>query len=264
MLRIQRWLVLSAVLVLPLTLSGQTARHHHQKLTKSKAAPAVAPQPAPALLPGQLPAVPPDVTYNNGELLIVAKNSTLGDILNAIQSRTGATIEVSSGDTSERVAGRIGPGAARDVIADLLNGSHFNYVMLSRAGDPAALERVMLSPRGSATPGGGSPAYVSSQTSPTIVPTIVQGQGPAPIVPPVQEGEAAEDANADNAAENPEENQDGQNGEAQPETQPEEQPQPGNPQGVRTPEQMLQQLQQQQLLQQQQQTPQPGVPPQQQ
>ena len=210
--------------------------------------------------------MPPDVTYNNGELLIVAKNSTLGDILNAIQSRTGATIEVSSGDTSERVAGRIGPGAARDVIADLLNGSHFNYVMLSRAGDPAALERVMLSPRGATVPSG-SPAYISSQTAPTIVPTIVQGQGPAPIVPPVQEGEAAEDANTENAAENPEENQDSQNGgsEAQPETQPEEQPQPGNPQGVRTPEQMLQQLQQQQLLQQQQQQPpQPGAPPQQQ
>src|SRR6516225_438245 len=39
---------------------------------------------APPLTPEQKPATPPTVTYENGKLMIVAKNAVLGDILRAV------------------------------------------------------------------------------------------------------------------------------------------------------------------------------------
>ena len=91
----------------------------------------------------QMAAVPPQVTYQAGQLAITARNSTLGDILKAVQTLTGAEIDL-PGNGSERVVGSFGPGSARDVLAALLYGSHFNYVLLGSDTDPQALARVML------------------------------------------------------------------------------------------------------------------------
>ena len=61
----------------------------------------------------------------------------------------------SCGAVSRRGAGRThfcapGPGAARDVVTQLLSGSHFNYVILSSASEPQGITRLMLS-RGAST-----------------------------------------------------------------------------------------------------------------
>ena len=96
-----------------------------------------------ALPPDQRPAIPPVVTYANGKLTIVAKNSTLSDILLAVGDKTGAAIDVPEGVT-ERVVTQLGPGPARDVVAALLNGSHFNYVMVGTETNPNAVAHVIL------------------------------------------------------------------------------------------------------------------------
>src|SRR6202790_2746673 len=103
-------------------------------------------QPAPTLPPptlAQQPATPPEVSFQGGQLTISAQNSTLGDILKAVRAQTGATIDL-PGTASERVIGHFGPGPARDVMTALLNGSHFNYVLLGSPTDPGALDRVIL------------------------------------------------------------------------------------------------------------------------
>src|SRR5882724_6319055 len=41
-----------------------------------------------------IPAVPPHVTYTDGQLTIVAPNSTLGDILRAVHKQTAAEMEI--------------------------------------------------------------------------------------------------------------------------------------------------------------------------
>ena len=87
-------------------------------------------------------AVPPQVTYENNQLTIVASNSTLADVLRAVRKTTGADIDVPA--APERVVTHLGPGPARDVLADLLNGSRFNYVLLGAAGNDTALTRVVL------------------------------------------------------------------------------------------------------------------------
>lgn len=215
--------------------------------------------PPPPAYPVHDPAVPPEVSYVNGQLLIDAKNSTLADVLKAVEKDTGATFDISSGDTSERVVGRIGPGTPRDVMAELLNGSHFNYVMLSPIGDPSALSKVLLTPRGK----GGSGQTYTAQQQP-----LQSFQQPVQISPALQvqqQNAAAEEApeNGDAA----DENADNQN-QDQTENQPDAQADaaqsvqgPQQPPGVKTPEQLLQELrQQQQQVIQQQQVPQAGAP----
>lgn len=95
------------------------------------------------LAPEQRPAAAPIVNYQNGKLTIVAKNSTLGDILRAIAAKTGAAIDLPEA-ANERVVSQLGPAPARDVMAALLNGSHFNYVMVGTETDPSSVARVVL------------------------------------------------------------------------------------------------------------------------
>jgi hypothetical protein len=124
-------------------------------------------QPTPPATPAEPPkledmsSVPPIVTYQNGELTIVARNSTLSDILEAVRSKTGTAFEIPEGASDERVVSQIGPGPARDVLASLLNGSHFNYVMLGTEADPNAFAQLVLTPKpatGTTTTAASSPA----------------------------------------------------------------------------------------------------------
>jgi hypothetical protein len=93
----------------------------------------------------QMPAVPPKVTFGNGLLTIVAENATLGDVLRAVGTQTGAAIEMST-DATERVVTHLGPGPARDVIAKLMSGSHFNYVILGSAARTDHIDRLIVTP----------------------------------------------------------------------------------------------------------------------
>jgi hypothetical protein len=93
----------------------------------------------------QMPAVPPKVNFTNDVLTIVAENSTLGDVLRAVGTQTGAAIEMLT-DATERVVAHLGPGPARDVVTKLMNGSHFNYVILGSTAQPDHIDRVILTP----------------------------------------------------------------------------------------------------------------------
>ncbi len=262
----RRTLTTIAIIGLLLTASGAWAstasairRKHHSKHAVKAVLPPPAPVPVvpPPLYPMHQAAVPPKVTYEGGNLTIDARNSTLSDVLKSVEKLTGASFEISSGDTSERVVGRIGPGSARDVLATLLNGSHFNYVMLSPVGSPSALSRVLLTPRGA--------ALAQNNASPQ---QPQQFQQPVQISPAlqVQQQNATADESADNG-DTPEENADAQdqdqtNGQPDAQTDPAQAGQQPPQPGVKTPEQLLQELrQQQQQVIQQQQGPQPGQVP---
>lgn len=239
-----RWLAA----VLSLAVAGQAfaAPQKPHKPALKQPGPAgeeIAAAPAPTL--AQMPAAPPQVTFQNGMLTIVSKNSTLGDILRAVHSRTGAAVDVPPNAT-ERVVANLGPGPARDILAALLNGSHFNYVMLGSATEPHALDRVILT------------AKTSTGSAPTEA-----------AVKPPQPNQAAADDDDEDAADADDEEADTEDTEAEDasatsgdESQPQQVQPVGGAQGqpnVRTPEQILQQLRQQQL--QQQQGQQPGAPP---
>jgi hypothetical protein len=208
--------------------------------------PATAPA-APVPVPmTQLAAKPPQVSYQGGMLTIVADNSNLGDILREVHRLTGATIDVPSNAT-ERVVTHLGPGPARDVLADLLNGSTFNYVMLGTTSDPASVASVMLTmkPAGS----GGNTQTAANVYQPAPQTYAVQqgvmppGAGPGgPVVQqPASDDEAdAEDKDEDDSADEAQGDQ-AQNG-ATPPSADGSQPNPG----VKTPEQILEMLRQRQ------------------
>jgi hypothetical protein len=88
-----------------------------------------------------------EVTFRNGLLGIRANKVTLSEVLFAVQQRTGAEISIAAGAEQERVAADIAPGSAPEVLARLLNGSKFNFLILSAVNDPGRLDRVILSTR---------------------------------------------------------------------------------------------------------------------
>src|SRR6201997_1407064 len=99
-------------------------------------------RPVPPMPLDTMAAVAPQVTFENNQLTIVAPNSTLADILRAVRKQTGADIEVPA--APERGVTHLGPGPAREIVAELLNGSRFNYVLLGSPSDESALTRVVL------------------------------------------------------------------------------------------------------------------------
>ena len=232
--------------------ANQPGRAGKKKLSPAQPTQAQAPaqRPAPPATPATPehgPASPPEVTLRNGQLTIVARNSTLGDVLNAVRSKTGASIEMPPA-SSERVVGQFGPGAPRDVMAQLLNGSHYDYVLLGSPEDPGALKTIVLTVR----PTGPEPVQQASNPAPGYNP----GMQPVPQGDQDQPDQPPDEVNNDVQPEPPPQaEQEEPQGE-----QPGEQPPQPNPAGgptVKTPEQLLRELQQQQQEQQQQQKNQP-------
>jgi hypothetical protein len=162
---------------------GADSEHGQRKVKKPQLPPLPSGPTGPVL---QIPLesiapVPPQVSYQNGQLTIVAFNSTLGDILQAVREQTGAEIEIPA--ATERVVTHLGPGTAREVIAELLNGSRFNFMLLGSAQDPSLLTRVVLkaktSPDGaSPNPAGPKPGIVRAGT---MAPPPQPVRRPAPV-----------------------------------------------------------------------------------
>jgi hypothetical protein len=88
-----------------------------------------------------------EVSFRDGLLRIKANMATLSEVLFAVQQRTSAEISIAAGAEQEKVVTDIAPGPAPEVLAKLLNGSRFNFLILSAANDPQRLERVILSAR---------------------------------------------------------------------------------------------------------------------
>jgi hypothetical protein len=94
------------------------------------------------------PVLPPvKVSYENGLLSIHAEKATLAEVLFEVQQQTQADIAIPAGAEQERVIADLGPGPARDVLSELLNGSSYNFVFV---GNELTLERVILTRRDSA------------------------------------------------------------------------------------------------------------------
>src|SRR6266850_2136544 len=219
MLRTGKWIALISC-VLPLLAAssfGQTSSHHpniqalRQPIARPGAAvalPVLPSGPLPQVPMDQLPSTPPQVSYQGGMLTIVAQNSSLGDILREVHKRTGATIEVPPNAT-ERVATRIGPGPARDVLATLLNGSAFNYVMVGSTSDPTSVASIMLTTK-SAGGAGETVANVNQppqQYAPPERAQISPGMGPGGPVVQQPAGDEEADAEEADAEENADQDQ---------------------------------------------------------
>ena len=248
------------------TIPSVPAKHYHTRhksAPKQAVLPPLPPGPLPQLPLDLMPAAPPKVSFQAGLLTIVAQNSTLSDILRDVHKLTGASIDVPPNAT-ERVVTKLGPGAPRDVLASLLNGTSFNYVMLGSSTDPTGIASVMLTTK---------PAAGSNQTTQAAANTFQPPQQPGfpprmPMAQPLvaQQQVVAQPAATDGDEANAEE-QDATDENADPDQtdgqQPDAtgaQPPPQPNAGPKTPEQILEMLRRQQPVP----PGQPGAAPQQQ
>jgi len=236
-------LLVAGILCVPIAGRADTPKTHPvHKVKKPQPPPPLPPLPSgpqgpvPQVPLDAIPAVAPQVSYQGGLLTIVAPNSTLGDILRGVRKHTAADIEVPATAT-ERVVTRLGPGPAREVVAELLNGSHFNYILLGSADDANALVRVVLVAKTGPDNPSSEPAPADKKAAATEAAKAV---------------DAADADAADEAAED--------TPEPAPAPAEAEQPPAASPDqpGVKTPQQLLQEMQQRQL---QQQPGQPGYAP---
>jgi hypothetical protein len=169
------------------------------------------PQPAPSQPAGvapsllQQPAKEAQIVFANGNLAIRADNSSLAAILQQIASNSGMKIEGLGSD--ERVFGNFGPGAPRDVLADLLVGTAYNQVLLGDLSNGAPRELILSPARGGATISSPTPQATANANGDDNESEAVEAPPPPPPEPPAGS------------------------------TQP-------SPPGVRTPQQLFEQLQQ--------------------
>ena len=156
--------------------------------------PAASPQPQPApaaaeTAPSMLqqPAREAQIVFDNNSLSIHADNSSLAAILHQVAARSGMKIDGLGSD--ERVFGSFGPGAPRDVLADLLDGTAYNLVLLGDLSNGAPRE-LILSPATHAGAAAPSPApqvnadEASNEQESVEVPPPPQPEQPAPGTTP--------------------------------------------------------------------------------
>ncbi len=98
--------------------------------------------------------LPPKITYEGGQLTIIAENSMLSDVMNTLRSVLGADIDLPASAASERVWVRLGPGPARKVLSDLLGGTDLNFVIQGSATNAGGIRSILLTPHTEATPAG--------------------------------------------------------------------------------------------------------------
>lgn len=213
-------------------------KHKSHKIPAKQQAPqpevaAPVPPPTPLTLE-HMPATPAQVTYQNSQLTILARNSTVGDILRAVRKQTGANVDAPPNAT-QRVVGQFGPGSPRDVLASVLDASGFNYVLLGSPANPNGLEHVIITAKSN------EPATNAAvNTPPQPAADNDAGQNDSSDANDAQEPEQSAPSESFVPQDNPPSDDDNSQDQSQ------------NPQ-IKTPEQLLQELQRQQLLQQQQQ-----------
>jgi hypothetical protein len=157
-------------------------------------------------------------------LRIEASNSSLQQILHDVATATGAAVEGTVPD--QRVFGDFGPGKARDVLSQLLQGTGYNILMIGDQGQGAPRQIVLSSRRNGNSADRANGGALNNNDDDAVDTEVDEPIQPQPVVPAAR---------------------------------------PGFNQGepIRTPQQILQeqQLQQQQPQQpQQQQQPQPQPP----
>jgi len=107
------------------------------------AAPIQPPEPPKPDWPANDKPEPAKVLWDSHGLTIDANNSSLDGILKEVAAETGAKLDGKVGD--DRVFGNYGPGPARDIIEQLLDGTPYNVLMAGDQGEGTPREIVLSS-----------------------------------------------------------------------------------------------------------------------
>ena len=109
-------------------------------------------QSTPASAEASHAATGPVVTYQHGQLTIVAENASLSQIMAALHTAMGTEVEIPAGSSTERVWAHLGPGSAHKILVDLFANTDLDYIIQGSSTDSGAIQSIALSLR---TPDGG-------------------------------------------------------------------------------------------------------------
>jgi hypothetical protein len=105
------------------------------------------------------------VEFAGGRLHISADHASLAEVLAEVQRQTGTDIPIPPGAAQEQIVANIGPLPIRDALVSLLNGSHFNFILVDSETEPGKLKSVILTYRGA---GGISQPAVAAPEQPVV------------------------------------------------------------------------------------------------
>lgn len=127
--------------------------------------------------PANDPAQQASVTWTTQGLSIDARNSSLRQILDSVQSQIG--VKIQGMDKDERVFGIYGPGQPGDVLSQLLEGTDYNLLMVGndKNGVPS---QILLSEK----PAGGTQPNAPVAPGDTFEPPIAPYEPPQSQSPP--------------------------------------------------------------------------------
>lgn len=172
----------------PPAITQKPSARAHKRIAAGKTATPAA-QTAPALAADTTPK-PPDwpandhpaeatVVWNSHGLRIDAANSSLLQILKDVAAATGAKVEGMGAD--QRIFGAYGPGPAREVLSQLLDGSGYNVLMIGDRGQGTPRQIVLSAqPKGPAPPATNNPNLGSNDNADADEPA----PEPQPTQPP--------------------------------------------------------------------------------
>lgn len=163
------------------------------------------------------------VDFADGKLDVEATNESLNHILGEISQKAG--IKITGGVPDERVFGKYGPGSPAAVLAELLDGTGSNVLLVDDA--KGSLELILTPRRGGASPP--NPNGSSQNNAPD------QDQSEGQYVPPIRPYAPPSYTGRGPVAANPD---------GSPATQPNSiTSDPGDPNANKTPQQIYDQLQ---------------------
>ena len=110
-------------------------------------------------------ALPSDVRveFKNGKLSIWADKATLASVLYEIQKKTGADISIPPSASQEKIVADIAPAPANEALAQLLDGSNFDFILMGSERNPNELRSVVITQRAS---GASNEAFYPAVQSP--------------------------------------------------------------------------------------------------
>jgi hypothetical protein len=141
-------------------------------------------QPEP-LTTGRMVSKPPQITYEDGQLTIVAENSPLSQVMSALRAAMGADIDLPTSVADQRMWVRLGPGPARKVLRDLLDNTELDYVIQASDTETQGIRSVLLTLRSKTDEQGVQGSRVARGTSRKSLPAVS-----SPVEDPGQESSA--------------------------------------------------------------------------